>query len=293
MNNRKPRLVWQILSASFLAFLLVFPILAQDPNPDSPTPILISEPDSTRALAMSADNFSRENVPEIGGRAFSPNSKVVLFVTNLDLTEGEGTNAFRINVEDAKGRQYRFPVLDIQPVKGQEWVHALTIRLKDEFGFWEQPSLKGDLLLSVVWRGLASNRVHLGLGKGTKSISIKDDAGAVPTPMPTSPPKKITREVEPDYIGYLYSGDRTRFMEQATFGPTADLDARIRRVGLRTWLAEQFEAPYPTNPYPNFALMPSNVTDECRATPNCVRDFYSMYPVQNWFFKKHFTVTRN
>ncbi len=61
MNNRKPRLVWQILSARFLTFLLVFPILAQDPNPDSPTPILISEPDSTRALVdVSRKFFGRQ-----------------------------------------------------------------------------------------------------------------------------------------------------------------------------------------------------------------------------------------
>ncbi|MGI8638378.1 MAG: DUF1800 domain-containing protein [Pyrinomonadaceae bacterium] len=293
MNNRKPRLVWQILSASFLAFLLVFPILAQDPNPDSPTPILISEPNSTRALATPADNFLRGNVSEIQSRAFLPNSKIVLFVTNLDLMEDEGANAFRVNVEDAKGRQYRFPVLDIQPVKGQEWIYALTIKLKDELGFWEQPLAKGDFLVSVVWRGLASNRVRLGFGKtgnGTKGSSIKDDAGAVPTPMPTSPPKKSIGNIEPDYVGYLYSGDRTRFMEQATFGPKSELDTRIRRVGLRTWLAEQFEAPYPTNPYPNIALMPTNISDDCRAgiPPNCARDFYSQYPVQNWFFQEAF-----
>jgi uncharacterized protein (DUF1800 family) len=76
-------------------------------------------------------------------------------------------------------------------------------------------------------------------------------------------------------------------MEQATFGPTSELDTRIRRVGLRTWLAEQFEAPYPTNPYPNLALMPINIDpNTCDAI--CRRDFYSMYPVQNWFFKEAF-----
>ncbi len=281
MNSRKPHWMRQIFGAGFLTFLLVFPILAQDPNPDSPTPILMSEPDSTRALVSSAENLSA-----VKGRAFAPNSKAVLFVTNLDLMEGEGANAFRVNVEDAKGRQYRFPVLDIQPVKNQEGIYALTIQLKDELGFWEQPLLKGDFLVSVVWRGLASNKVHLTFGKVGKGGLIKDAADAVPTPMPNSSPKKITREFEPDSVGYLYSGDRTRFLEQATFGPTTDLDARIRRIGLRTWLAGQFEASYPSNPYPNIPLMPTNVPTDCDAT--CRRDIYSMYPLQNWFYKEAF-----
>ncbi|MBA2494114.1 MAG: DUF1800 family protein, partial [Acidobacteria bacterium] len=288
MKNRKSRWVWQILSANFLMFLLVFPILAEpDPNPDSPTPILISEPNSTRALATPAGKFLRGNVSRIESRAFLPDSKVVLFVTNLDLLADEGASAFRVYVEDAKGRKYRFPVLDIQPVKGQEWIYALTVRLKDELGFWEQPPADGDVLIGVAWRGLASNRVRLGFGK--TGGDIKDDIGAIPTPAPTSP-LKTSINAEPNYVGYLYSGDRTRFMEQATFGPTNELDTRIRRVGLRTWLAGQFEAPYPTNPYPNLALMPVNVTDDCRAgiPPNCLRDFYSMYPVQNWFFKEAF-----
>jgi hypothetical protein len=30
---------------------------------------------------------------------------------------------------------------------------------------------------------------------------------------------------------------RIRFLEQATFGPTQALDSRLRRIGLRTWLA--------------------------------------------------------
>ena len=281
MNNRKPRLTRRILSAGLLTFLLVFPILAQDPNPDSPTPILMSEANSTRAPATTSENLSA-----VKGRTFLPGSKAVLFVTNLDLMEGESANAFRVNVQDAKGRRYRFPVLDIQPVKGQEGVYALTIQLKDELGFWEQPLLKGDFLVNVVWRGLASNQVHLTFGKVGKDGLIKNAAGAVPTPIQTSPPNKFPREFEPDYVGYLYSGDRNRFMEQATFGPTSELDTRIRRLGLRTWLAIQFEEPYPTNPYPNLALMPTNVSTDCDTT--CRRDFYSMYPLQNWFYQEAF-----
>jgi uncharacterized protein (DUF1800 family) len=94
-----------------------------------------------------------------------------------------------------------------------------------------------------------------------------------------------------------------RFLEQATFGATPALDARIRRIGLRTWLAEQFEASYPSanNPYPNIPLKSSdaqNATTGCgmfQFSPTtsleyriCIRDHYNQYPLQTWFFREAF-----
>ncbi len=295
MLNRKSRLWWQILSASFVIFLLSVSALAEtDPNPDSPTPVLISESkESLRALATSVEGLGRTNLSKLKSRAFMPNSKVVLYATNLEFLAGEGANSVRLYVEDARGRKYRFPVLDASPLKGQEWVYALTVELRDELGFWEQPEADGDILVGITWRGLASNRVRLAFGK--TGGSIKDDEGAVPTPFPTSPINNSGSGPQPDTVGYLYSGDRTRFLEQATFGPTAALDERIRRIGLRTWLAEQFDAPYPTNPYPDIPLMPTTQPDYCDGNTtvpddpvNCRRDRYTMFPVQNWFFKEAF-----
>ena len=109
--------------------------------------------------------------------------------------------------------------------------------------------------------------------------------------------KKFTTS---EYVGYRFSGDRKRFLEQATFGPTVQLDQRIRRIGLRTWLAEQFQAPYPSadNPYPDIPLKasdPDNETLGCGMFPDgseerliCKRDFYTMYPLQNWFMLEAF-----
>lgn len=301
MISRKSRLWCRILSTSFVIFLAVFSVLAEDdPNPDSPTPILISEAGSLRALATSQIKSGRGNWSKIKSSAFEMNSRAVLYVTNLDLLTEEGANAFRVNVEDAKGRTYRFPVLDIQPLKGREWVYALTVELRDTLGFHTETAAEGDILVSVAWRGLASNRLRLGFG--TTGGTIRDDAGAVSTPMPTSPVKNPVNDVEPNAVGYFHSGDRTRFLEQATFGPTPASDERIRRVGLRVWLAEQFDAPYPTNPYPNIQLMPVTPPLDCdgRSDPNstppnpvdtpptCARDRYNMYPVQNWFFQEAF-----
>ena len=137
-------------------------------------------------------------------------------------------------------------------------------------------------------------------------IGEQDDAATQPAPLPTAGSVKLgSREAAPetpDYVGYRYSGDRIRFLEQATFGPTAALDDRLRRIGLRTWLAEQFEEPYPTFTYPDFPLMNGTPPSDCNGTSNpnstpvdpvdpdplCFRNTYSMYPVQNWFFKEAF-----
>src|SRR5207237_10397722 len=142
-----------------------------------------------------------------------------------------------------RGRQYRFPVVDIYLVKSTKPIFALVVELRDEIGFWEQPSEDGDVLVGVSWRGLASNRLRLGLGK--TGGDIKDDA---PTAAPFSAPvsenavqsiknqtvKGSDNEANSSgYVGYRWSGDRMRFLEQATVGPNAPLDLRVRRIGLR------------------------------------------------------------
>lgn len=297
MISRKSCLTIKVLSASFALFLLFFPVLAQedDPNPDSPTPILLSEADSTRALTeLPTAKIKRGNQLRFPNRAFSLDSQAVLYVTNIELLKDEGANAFRVYVEDSKGRKYRFPVLDLQPVKAFDGVYALTVKLRDEIGFWEPPSEDGDVLVNVTWRGLTSNRVRLGLGK--TGGELKEDKGAVPTPISGVPYKTSSEAPTSDYVGYRWSGDRIRFLEQATFGPTVALDNRIRRIGLRTWLSEQFAAPYPSlnNPYPNIPLKPTNAPADCdgdqTTTPDvpvtCARDTYTMYQPQTWFYKE-------
>lgn len=289
---------------SCFAFIVVILFLSSeslaqaDPDPNSPTPVLISDRSSTRALAGPSARSSRSSLNTGVQSAFAPGSRILLYATNIELMDGEEANAFRINVEDSNGHHFRFPVLDIQPVKGSEQLFALKVALTDEIGFWDGPSPDGDVLISLSWRGLESNRVRLGLG--TTGGAIKDDAGAVPTPFSASAlaasPTAKTLVPTSELVGYRFAGDRIRFLEQATFGPTVALDQRLRRIGIRTWLAEQFEAPYPSlnNPYPEIPLKNTNANDvtACGVAPIpttleyrvCIRDHYSMYPVQKWFF---------
>lgn len=289
MKSCRERLLTRILSIGLVFFPLAFSASAQvDSDYDSPAPVLLSQTNSTRALAVSTTNPERVRLTKIRNRAFAADSKILLFVTDISPLPGEDAGAFRVYVEDETGKQYRFPVLEIQPLKNQTGVYALIVQLTDELGFWENPAFDGDVLVNVSWRGMTSKRLRLGIGR--TGGNIKDDAETIAADSAKQAAGKAANSPAPNFVSYMPSGDRIRFMEQATFGPTTELDVKIRRVGLRAWLNEQFEAVYPTVPYPNLPLMPSNVSTDCQNNipANCQRDFYTMYPVQNWFYKEAF-----
>ena len=298
MDCQKSRFMRRVLSAFLMILPLAFSAQAQetDTDPNSPTPILISETNSTRALA--ADGFSAKavNFVKLKTRAFAPDSTVVLFATNLNLLKDEGAAGLRLSVRDREGKQYRFPVLSITPLKNQEWIYAVTVQLTDELGFWDQPAADGDVLARLTWRGLSSNPVRLGLGATGGEFADKDKSAPTPITDFAAPPTKSI--AAPEYVGYPWSGDRRRLLEQAAFGPNDYLDTRIRRMGLRAWINEQFDAPYPSadNPYPELPLKNGNsaeTTNGCGMFTTgtlerriCDRDHYTQYPLQVWFFKE-------
>ncbi|MFN0278241.1 MAG: DUF1800 family protein [Pyrinomonadaceae bacterium] len=301
MESRKSLSFMRILTALMCVSLCAIGVLAieSDPDPNSPTPILLSEVGSTRAAAVPEGNISRVDLTKTESRAFDLNSRVTLFVTNIKLMPDEGANAFRVYGTDILGRQYRFPVVGFTSTRWRG-VWAVTVQLADEIGFWPQPEARGDLLLQLTWRGLGSNKVRLGLGQTGGGPA--DDENARPMPYGTTLPERvIVKETDPqfnpDYVGYRWSADRKRLQEQAAFGPSAMLDSRIRRIGLRTWLNQQFEESYPsaTNPYPNQVLKPGTPQSDCDGNTTvpdvpvtCNRDTYSMYQPQTWFFKEAF-----
>jgi hypothetical protein len=81
------------------------------------------------------------------------------------------------------------------------------------------------------------------------------------------------------------ANEAARFLEQATFGPNASLIAHVQNVGYSGFLNEQFVLP--ASSYPNLPLQPTTVPLTCTGT--CVRDNYTMYPLQVTFFKNALT----
>ncbi len=240
-------------------------------------PVLVSEYTSTRALTVNPDRW-RGQFPVAPQSILNATeqSRVTIFVYNLDLLPDEGASAFRADFEDVNGRQIRLAVESVTPVKNYDWIHAVVLRLT--------PELRdlGDGLLRITWRGMASNRVRLAIGQ--IGGGPPDDTGAVPTGAPLNRPKPRQVENYEQRLGPVFSGDRIRFMEQATFGPTPDLDIRLRRIGILPYLHEQLDLPYPGTPYPNLPQVTPNPTAECQASPDCIRDNYTPYLLQRWFY---------
>jgi uncharacterized protein (DUF1800 family) len=272
-----PRFLLQSILLCFCIFSAAVIISAQNLPEDAP--VLISQPDSTRALTARVSRKGYDFSPNVfqAGRS----TRITFFVTNLELLPEEGANAFRVDAQDARGFRYPLQIVSFEPTKERPWVYALTVKLHDAM------ENVGDVLVRANWRGVASNRVRVAVGFESKAP--EDDSGAVPTPMPDKPPVRNAAE----NVGSLpWSGDRVRFMEQATFGANAELEMRLRRIGISTWLNEQMEEKrdangairYSTFPYPNLALQQDTPPTTCTGT--CLRNNYSMYPLQNWFFRE-------
>ena len=83
--------------------------------------------------------------------------------------------------------------------------------------------------------------------------------------------------------------DAIRLLEQSTFGPTDALVAHVQAVGVQGWLNEQFLAT--GSQYPAFPYTPQNAQTYCATSsnPHCRRDSYSLFLLQNAFFRNALT----
>jgi uncharacterized protein (DUF1800 family) len=266
------------ISIAFILFVFAFSAFGQsDPDPNSPIPVLVSGNDLERVLAINESNtensFSKgeENV-------FLPSrtQRLTVFVKGLELINGEGANSVRLFLKQRSGKTFELDVLELRESAKKQ--HTLVFRLFDRAGFKGQPLADGDSLIYLTWRGNASNSLKIGLGS-TGGMEI-----------PAFSQKFQPEETSTEFVGYRFSGDRKRFAEQATFGPSAMSDHRLRRIGIRSWLADQFTLPYPTIPYPDPPQSVTTPPSNCTATgfPACYRERYTLIPLQTWFFKEAF-----
>ena len=254
-------------------------------------PVLLTEPTSTRAIAVEAVNFKRDPFPVTSDIAWTSDrrTRIMLFAMNLGFLAGESANALSADAEDATGRRYPLKVEAVVKVREQEWMHAVVLRLHDEM-----TDALGDVLVRISLHGLASNRVRVAIGQAGGSIG--DDPGAVPAPAPATPPAPTPTPTPDPYTGAASYADTVRFLEQASWGATPAEVSRVQAIGLRAYLNEQFNAPLSS--YPVMPLMPDDSNLGCPASSNsdatysfnsCLRENYSMYRLQRKFFQNAMT----
>ena len=254
-------------------------------------PILISQAASTRAVAFESVTMIAEPFTLTAHVPFSSDlrTRICFFAMNLELLPGEGANAFSADVQDASGKIYPLRVEYVGQVPNFSGITMIIVRLADDLGD------VGDVLLRLNLHGMSSNRVRIAIGHSGGGPT--DDAGAVATPAPDTPPPADPPLVPDPYTGPASDADTVRFLEQASWGPTPAEVARVKAMGFMAYLNEQFNLP-PTNSakgsnYPDLVFPLDDPTQQCPtsnpADPNynqtvCLRDNYTMYPLQRTFF---------
>ena len=242
-------------------------------------PTILTEATSTRAIALESVTFRHEPFSLTMPVPFSPDTRnrVVFFVMNLDLLAGEGANALTADAEDASHRHYAFKVENVTPVTGYEWMSQVTVRLSDDIGD------VGDVLVRLNLHGMSSNRARVGIGHvGGGPV---DDATAIMTPAPFPAPAATPIPTPNPFTGPASTADTVRFLDQATFGPTSSEVARVQAMGFKAYLNEQFSNPLSS--YPALTLMNVDSSQGCpTGSPStCLRDNYTMHPLQVKFFQ--------
>lgn len=139
-------------------------------------PVLISEENSTRALALDSVSWFRDpfglNSPVQWG--LDRRTRVILFALNFDLLPGENSSVVTAEAEDVSHRLYPLSVEHVGKVPGFNWLNSVMVR------FHEDMRDIGDVLIRVYVRGVPSNRVRLGVGH--LGGGLPNDPGSIPTP---------------------------------------------------------------------------------------------------------------
>ncbi len=265
----------------------------------SPTLISVSA-GSTRAVALESVSMRAEPFSLSSEGNFSPNdarTRITLFVMNLDLLAGETQNSLTADSEDAAHVHYPLKVEYVGQVPNFQGVYMVVMRLNDLM-----TGNLGDVLIRLNLHGMGSNRVRVAIGQIGGGPS--DDPGAVGTPAPQTPPSPATPLTLAQYqaqVGAQAAAagpDGIRFLDQSTWGPTDADITHLQQIGMQAWINEQFNTPPQfidnsgtipplASDYPATPLYPIQQPSPCDA--NCVRDNYTLYPLQKQFMTNALT----
>src|SRR4051794_34421365 len=144
----------------------------------APAPILFSNADSTRAIAVDSINHTREPFAVTMPVAFGSDDamRVTFLAGNLHLQEAETATAVTADAETESHESIILAVESVAAVPDQNWATAVTVKLPSQLNDL------GDVLIRIRYHSAASNRVRVGIGH--TGGGPPDDFGAVPTPAP-------------------------------------------------------------------------------------------------------------
>ena len=126
----------------------------------TPAPVLLTEENSSRAIALDSVTRVRDPLPVVALNNFQqgrdPRTRVALFGRNIDLNPGENASAVTATARDSRSRIFSLKVEFVGPVPNlpnQDKITQVNVRLPDEL------AQAGDVLISISLHGQVSNEV--------------------------------------------------------------------------------------------------------------------------------------
>lgn len=145
-------------------------------------PQLITDEDSTRAIALQTDTWKQEPFSPVSittDNHLAPYIRITFFGYNLGLLPGEDTSAITAEARDSNNQMYTLTPEYVGTVQDFPWMNLLVLRFNDD------PGDIGDLLVRITLRGETSNSVRIGIGHvGGGPL---DDSHPSPSPFPIKP----------------------------------------------------------------------------------------------------------
>ena len=123
----------------------------------APNPTLLSEQNSSGAIALDSVTFVRDPFSLRTTHNFSSDQRtpLSLFALNVDLLPGENISVVSAQAQDEQHRIFSLPVEFVGKVPNLDWLTQINLLLPEEL------SAGGDLSVSISLRGLPSNKVTI------------------------------------------------------------------------------------------------------------------------------------
>jgi hypothetical protein len=122
-------------------------------------PQLLTDPGSSRALALESVTLINEPFPVVAENSLSSEkrTRLLLFGHNLQITPEEDLSVITAQAEDSQQKIYALPVEAASTVPNFPWLTQVTVKLTDELQGVEE------VWISVSLRGVRTNKVPIKL----------------------------------------------------------------------------------------------------------------------------------
>src|SRR6185369_16071172 len=149
-------------------------------EPPAEQPLLITDEDSTRAIAVENPTFRSEPFATKSLIPWSLDSndrqtRIALLTMNLGASFGDSAESVNVDAEDINHNHYSLAVEYLGEVPAYPWLTQVIVRLNENLS-----DTTGDVLISIGARGLRSNRARIGIGY----VGDGPPDDSLPTPAP-------------------------------------------------------------------------------------------------------------